>query len=126
MDDTAAAPTSRMNIYHRLATFCLLAPFIGVAINFLLLAENPEHLPQTREQALACAFLIGAAPVLGVFAGAISLLGIRKHGSASILWKTMTGLAIFALMVLAVVPPLLKTIKAAREQHEQRYGHPPP
>jgi hypothetical protein len=76
--------------------------------------------------ALADATLTAAVPVLGVIAGIISLFGIRRHGSAGILWKTVTGLLIFALMVLVAIPPFLRARAVARQRYEQRYHHPPP
>jgi ABC-type transport system involved in cytochrome c biogenesis permease subunit len=123
---TTPATTTHKTIYHRLATFCLLAPFIGVAINLLMPAPRAEHPPQTRAEKLADATITAAVPVLGVIAGTISLFGIRRYGSSGILWKSVTGLLIFALMVLALIPPLLRAREAARQRYEQRYGHPPP
>lgn len=126
-DNATSGTTSRKSIYHRLATFCLLAPFIGVALNIVLWAPGrAQNPPQTRAEALADATVTAAVPVLGAMAGFISLFGIRRHGSVGILWKTVAGLAIFALMLLATIPPLLRAREAARQRYEQRYGHPPP
>jgi len=64
--------------------------------------------------------------VLGVFAGIIALFGIRRHGAAGILWKAVTGLSIFVVLVLLAIPSCLKAKEISRQRYEQRYGHPMP
>jgi hypothetical protein len=50
---------------------------------------------------------------------------MRRYGKAAILWKSATGLGIFALLFLAAIPAFLKAREAAHQRYEQRYGHPP-
>jgi hypothetical protein len=113
--------------FHRAATFCLWAPFIGILLNvFVWVPGQATHPPQTRMDAAANATLTASVPVMGFFAGVVSLFGIRRNGTRGILWKAVVGMLIFVLMILAAVPAFLKSRERARQQYEQRYGHPPP
>jgi hypothetical protein len=89
------------NIYQHAATFCLLAPFIGYAITFCTLRYLLTHLPQSRLEAVIHV-LLEMAPVivgcLGFVFGIIALFGIRRHGSAGILWKALAGFLIFLVV----------------------------
>jgi hypothetical protein len=76
--------------------------------------ERIRNPPKTRAEAVADVIVTGAVPMLGVIAGIISLFGIRRHGSAGILWKAVSGLAIFLLMILAAIPSVLKARENAR------------
>lgn len=116
----------RKTFYHRAATFCLLAPFIGIVINFFGALDRAQHPPQNRMELLADITVNAFVPVLGVLAGIISLFGIRSYGKTGILWKTVAGLLIFTLMVLAAIPSVMKARQISRQRYEQRYGHPLP
>jgi Ca2+/H+ antiporter len=63
---------------------------------------------------------------MGFLAGIVSLFGIRRYGKAGILWKALTGMLIFLVMVALAVPALFKAREKARQRYEQQYGHPPP
>lgn len=120
-------PAKPKTFFHRAATFCLWAPLIGILLNvFCWVPGRAAHPPATRMDALADATVSAFVPVLGFLAGVVSLFGIRRYGRTGILWKALTGMTIFLLMVGAAIPALLKARSAARQQYEQRYGHPPP
>jgi hypothetical protein len=122
-DTTNPPPLKPKTFYHRAATFCLWSPFIGIIITFFGRMSPP---PQTSVEAAANATYNAAVPVLGFIAGIVALSGVKRHGSAGILWKAVTGMSIFLLMVLMAIPSFLKAKEAARQRHEQRYEQLPP
>ncbi|HTH49445.1 MAG TPA: hypothetical protein VMB21_18150 [Candidatus Limnocylindria bacterium] len=117
----SALPESRKTFFHRAATFSLWAPLIGILVNLLMIPGRVAHPPQTRMDALASATLSGFVPVLGFLAGAVALCGIPKYGRAGILWKALTGMLIFLLLIAATIPALLKAREKARTRYEMRY-----
>ena len=125
--DATPPPAKPKTFFHRAATFCLWAPLIGILLNVFFWAPGrAAHPNETRMDALADASLSAFVPVMGFLAGIVSLFGIPRYGRSGILWKATTGMLIFLLMVLAVIPALLKAREVARQRYEQRYGHPPP
>ena len=125
--DNVPPATKPKTFFHHAATFCLWAPLIGILLNvFCWGPGRAARPPQTRIDALADATVSAFVPVMGFLAGVVSLFGIRRYGKAGILWKAVTGMLIFLLMILALIPALLKARGVERERYEQRYGHPPP
>jgi hypothetical protein len=120
-------PAKPKTFFHRAAAFCLWAPLIGILLNVLCwVPGRAVHPPATRMDALADATVSAFVPVLGFLAGIVSLFGIRRYGRTGILWKALTGMTIFLLMIAMAIPALLKARDVARQRYEQRYGHPPP
>lgn len=112
--------SKKRTFFHFAATFCLCAPFIGIALNiFLWIPSQTAHPPHTQIDIAADMFLAAFVPVLGAVAGLVSLLGIPRYGRSGILWKAATGLFIFVFMVLVAIPNYLK----AREVAHDRYQH---
>lgn len=116
----------KKTFFHRAATFCLCSPFIAIVWNvFIVIPGQNVHTSDAKIDAAANVFLALLVPVMGIFAGIISLFGMRRYGSTGILWKTVIGLSIFSLMALLAIPNFLKAREIARERYEQQYGQPP-
>ena len=127
VDQTPLIEPARKTFFHRAATFCLWAPLIGILLQVCCWGPGRSGRPnETQIEVLADATMAAFVPVIGFLAGVVALFGIRRHGKSGILWKAITGMLIFLLMVLAVIPALLKAREASRQRYEQRYGHPPP
>ncbi len=117
---------NRNTFYHRAATCCLLAPFVAIGANLALMGARVSQPAPSRMASLIPALILGGIMLLGVVLGILSLFGIRRYGAAGILWKSVTGLSIFLLLLVAAIPAFLKARQVARQRYEQRYGHPPP
>src|SRR3954470_16925470 len=92
-----AAPRS---FFHRAATFCLWAPLLGIILQVFCCGPGlATHPPHTQMDAVVNATFSGFVPVMGFLAGIVSLFGIRRYGKAGILWKALTGMLIFFVMV---------------------------
>lgn len=126
METSPSILSKKKTLYHRAATFCLWSPLIAIVWNVLIVIPGQNvHTSDAQTDAAANLFLAAFFPVLGIIAGIIALLGIRRHGRAGILWKTVIGLSIFLLMALLAVPNFLKAKEIARERYEQ-HGQSPP
>ncbi len=124
--EPAAAPRKK-NIFHTLATFCLVSPLIAIVLNIVLFGPNEaQHPSHTREEALVQAVLVGLVPMLGILAGIISLFGMIRHGARGILWKAALGLLIYAFLIVSAISTFNKVQEAARKRYEQQHRYSSP
>jgi hypothetical protein len=118
---------AKKNIFRTLATLCLLSPLVAVGFHVFMIAPlQQQHPAKSREEALVYAVLSGIVPGLGILAGLVSLLGIPRHGAAGILWKSLLGLLIWALLAWSAFSTIHKIEELARKRHEQQQAHAPP
>lgn len=65
-------------------------------------------------------------PALGIVSGIVALFGIRRHGTVGILWKAVTGLCLFAILIALALPNYLKAVEISNQRLEQSRAHPAP
>jgi len=104
-------------LFHRAASFCIWSPLIAVVVNMVMPPQTPVH---SREEALAGVVVSSVIPLAGIVAGFFALLGVRKHGRAGLLWKSIIGLLIWALLAASAISAFLTVRVHARKIHEQR------
>ncbi|GEM_PF-7049583 len=123
MDTQLPPPIQKQKtFYHHAATYCLLAPFVGIGVSFVInvIHASNTSTPTTRIESLITALFLLIIIVSGVLFGVISLFGIRQHGKAGILWKAITGILIVAFLFLAAIPSFLHARKMAQARQEQQ------
>ncbi len=109
-------PTPKKTLFHRAASFCLWSPLIAVVVN-MVMPQTPAH---SREEALAGVMISSAIPLAGIGSGFFALCGIRKHGRAGLLWKSVIGLLIWALLAASAISAFQIVREHARRIQEQR------
>lgn len=79
--------------------------------------QTPVH---SREEALAGVVVSSVIPLAGIVAGFFALLGVRKHGQAGLLWKSVIGLLIWTLLAASAFSAFLTVREHVRKSQEQR------
>lgn len=122
---TTAKPQN--TFFHHAATYSVLAPFISVGVTILtFVARAGSPAPATRAEVLVSGLLSTFIILSGFVFGIVALFGIKRYGTAGILWKAVVGILIFVFLILSAIPPFFHAREKARERYEQMYGHPPP
>ena len=111
----APAVPKKSSLFHTAATFCLWSPLIAFGFNLFM----PKTPVQSQADALGNLILSAIVPVAGILAGVFALFGLLRYGKAGILWKSVVGLLIWALLAAAAIPVVLKVQEKAKKIHEQ-------
>ena len=105
----------KSTLFHAAASFCVWSPLIAIGFN-IFVPKVPVH---SQSDALANALIAGFVPVAGILAGVFAFFGIPRHGKKGILWKSVAGLSIWALLAALALPTFLKVQERARMMRDQ-------
>jgi hypothetical protein len=118
----APPPKPGKSIYHQAALASILAPFISIVLNMMIESSRGGRVP-SRQEVLCDAIFIMLIIFMGFVCGIVALCGIRKHGTAGLLWRPIIGMSIFILLFLLAIPNFLYARKKALERREQQRLH---
>ena len=92
-------PKSGANIFQTFASFCIWSPLISIVANIFV----PKIQVTNQTDALVNMLIASAVPVLGILSGLVALFGMIRWGRAGILWKSVVGLLIWAILIAASI-----------------------
>ncbi len=108
-------------MFQKFASFCIWSPLVAIVVNLV----TPKTPATSQSDVLASAVTAAIVPVIGILAGVFALFGMIRYGRARILWKSVIGLLIWALLAAAAIPAVNAVRAKVRSIQEQRKNPTP-
>ena len=112
------SPEANPNPFARQAAlFCLLAPFVGIAVNAAVRAmRQGSSAPIDPQIGMLVGLVSLGLIVLGLIFGIVALAGMRTHGRQGIFGRAVIGILLNGLLLGLVVVGFISSAKKAKDR----------